>query len=307
MRRTLQAAAIRRWVQIRGPRWGAILLCALIVLDCLNFGLWSWSWRVTELRLKRPHQASTTAIFGPPRESGVARLLEAHLFGTAAPTVPVVIDAPQDLKLLGTIASSDEHKGSAIIGTGSGVPRLYAVGSLITPALRLSAVYPDHVVIDRDSATSVLRLPHFPGWDGRQGGRPPKEQLAANGSAEPGLASDTDRSFDPPPMPASGAIIRSLNFLPAIEHGKRVGMRIGTSHDGARVRQLLGINSGDVVVALNGESVADQPGGGVGELMRAINAADSVTLTVERQGQQFTIAIDPSRAGMAASAFNNFP
>ena len=182
---------------------------------------------------------------------------------------------------------------------------LYTVGTEVATGSILRAVYLDYVTIERGGATFVLRLPRFPELRGPGRLSQPSRLLAANGLIDPVASSAEEHSFDPPPMPASGAIVHSLNLLPALEHGKRIGMRVGTSQEGARIRQLLGFNSGDVVVALNGDSILAQPGTGTGALMRAINSEDTVTLTVERQGQPVTITIDASRAAQAASAFNS--
>lgn len=310
MRRVPDSKAIQRWGMASGPRVVSAICVILAVVNGVSVALNSRQLHRAGLLLVRT-PARTGAATGDARAAQIiGPLLVAHLFGQApARSAPgAAATVPMEMKLNGTLAA-EAGGGSAIISTeskrGGAAAHLYGVGSEITPGFMLSEVFADHVVVLHDDATLVLRLPQFAGGAGPRRIAAlladPRETDAAT------AASQTDHDFDPPPLPTSGAVLRSLGLRPAVVRGERIGMRVGSGSEGAKTRARLGLSAGDILVDINGDSVSSLPGGGPGALMKAINDGETATLTVQRQGQLINISIDPATADSAANIFRGAP
>ena len=91
----------------------------------------------------------------------IDRIVNAHLFGEARAASDAG-DAPQtsvSLTLAGVLALPDPKKGLAIIAPTAGSARLYTVGAAVPGGVRLHAVYPDRVLLDRGGVIESLLLP----------------------------------------------------------------------------------------------------------------------------------------------------
>src|SRR5690606_2844213 len=118
------------------------------------------------LRLLRapaePGDSSTpTALVAPELE----RI--APLFGTSVATRSDAPPPPTNLRLtlLGSFVHEDPDRSSAIIQRDSGKPERYVVGSELDSGIRLHAVYPDRVELERNGRLETLPFP------ARSGGR----------------------------------------------------------------------------------------------------------------------------------------
>jgi type II secretion system protein C len=290
------AIAVRQWLTVGGPRLIVFALGVAIAAEFVSFGL----------RLRRsgsPESPNSQSSFrAAPRNTHFDpnTILAAHLFGRSDAQTPSEGAAPAvTLTLVGVIATGQSHDGFAIIGEPNGVSHLYRVGSRTVAGSVLSEVFPDHVVLLRDETPEMLRLPHF----GRTSGV--SRVASAMQSEMSPDAGESQPSFTPPPLPTSGAVIRSLNLSPAVERGKRIGLRVvGTrTGNGSASLTALGLSAGDLVVNVNGTSLADGSPGGAGMLMRTISEGETATLGVERQGRLIEVTIDPTRADAAADLY----
>jgi type II secretory pathway component PulC len=293
VRRVPDVEIIRRWLGAQGPRIVVTALVAAVVTDGVRIGL-------TLRGPARVEPASAHAVSRPTQTGphDLDAVLSAHLFGRSdAP--PVEAAAAQTLKLIGTIATESDG-GYAIIAEANGQSHLYRAGSPVVAGAMLDAVYPDHVVLLRDGVAQTLQLPRFAIAIAAAARRRPP--AVASVTAKP---SEAAPSFTPPLLPASGAVIRSLHLHPAMRDGQPVGMRVTGTAAESRPLSLLGLSAGDLVVDVNGESVAGQPGGGVGNLMRTINAGQTATLAIERGGRLIQVQIDPARANAVADLFHS--
>lgn len=122
-------------------RWrvlsGIAVLVALALL-ALVVAYWGWRWF-----------GPAPAMVPPERVDGdpMRRIVEAHLFGTAAPAASGEA-APTlgDLKLLGVFAESG-GRGYALFRAGSRGPLFVAAGTDVAPGTRLEAVRPQGVTL----------------------------------------------------------------------------------------------------------------------------------------------------------------
>jgi len=295
---------VRSWVTVQGPRWAAIILAALIVADATKLGIRA-TRRSRDLAMERSQREMlASANKSALRGIDLSAIEEAHLFGRnahgdgrghRAPMPPI-----GSFKLTGTIVIEPAPDGYAIIAGADGVPHLYRMSSAIADDVTLAAVSRDHVVLDRAGRQEILRMPRE-----RTGGL---ELMPSQAPAQEELA-DADEHYAlppldrPPPLPTSGAVLRSLNLRPAFEHGERVGMQVGQTVAGRKPLTALGLNAGDVIVSVNGRPEGSSSLGGA--LMTSINSGQPATLAVERDGRLYEITIDPARAEEAAQLYRS--
>jgi Type II secretory pathway, component PulC len=118
-----------------------------------------------------PPAAAAAPSSQPDSENLVAGIVNAHLFGQyqapppAAPKPVNVADlanAPEthlDLTLLGILANRDAPQSSrAVISSGGGEDKPYALGQEVASGATLKAIFPDRVVLLRKGKPETLRL-----------------------------------------------------------------------------------------------------------------------------------------------------
>jgi general secretion pathway protein C len=250
----------------RGAQLAVIALLAALAIDCALILTRALS------QISVPSPAAGSARAAPPRAPvnptlELATVVNAHLFGMSG--VQAGGSAPQTtmpLILAGVIADKDPAKGQAIIGDSAAAAKLFAVGAMISGGARLSSVYGDRVLLERNGRLETLMLPHTP----------------AKGGAG---------SMAPPPATRSNALQDNATVLaglvrvqPVFNQGKLSGYRIfpGGSH-GASAFTQLGLRAGDLIVAVNGTALDDA--GRAMEVMQTLSSSASATVTVSRNGQ----------------------
>ncbi|MFM5300591.1 GspC family type II secretion system variant ExeC [Aeromonas veronii] len=240
------------------------------------------TWRLLTLaspQTSQPWQPSAVAVNGqsnPRLELGeVSRLA---LFGKAIPKAQakaaVAANAPRtqlNAQLNGVLASSDPAKSIAIIAM-SGIQNSYGVGDMIDGTqARIRQVYPDRVIIERDGRDETLML------DGEEYGKPlPQTNTAPLGSLRSELMADPSKITD------------YLNISPVQVDGRMTGYRLNPGSNPEFFNQS-GLQANDLAISINGLDLRDN--------MQAIQAmqqmagATEMTVTVERQGEQFDIYV----------------
>lgn len=165
---------------------------------------------------------------------------------------------------VGTIAVSDPQAGLAVIGDSAHTASLHAVRSEILPGIVLSAVYPDHVVIERNGQPENLALP----W-----------RSTAFGGTTAGPA----RVATPRRLTGTGAI-------PVMARAPRSSAVTGVEVFSGRDRTAfarLGLRPGDIVTAINGSGVGQR----AIDLLALLSGSDTATISVYRAGQMQQIRV----------------
>ncbi|WP_429038244.1 GspC family type II secretion system variant ExeC [Aeromonas veronii] len=254
-------------------------LALLIILAQQSAAL---TWRLLTLanpQTRQPWQPSAVAVSGqsnPRLELGeVSRLA---LFGKAIPKAQakaaVAANAPRtqlNAQLNGVLASSDPAKSIAIIAM-SGIQNSYGVGDMIdgTQAL-IRQVYPDRVIIERDGRDETLML------DGEEYGKPlPQTNTAPLGSLRSELMADP------------GKITDYLNISPVQVDGRMTGYRLNPGSNPEFFNQS-GLQANDLAISINGLDLRDNMQ--AMQAMQQMAGATEMTVTVERQGEQFDIYV----------------
>jgi type II secretion system protein C len=197
-------------------------------------------------------RGSPTAVTTPapvrarPPAFDVQPIVNAHLFGQvqqnqeSAPATP----ANANLKLTGTLATDDPHRGIAIIGE-PGKSQIYSVGESLDGA-SLSQVYRDHVILERNGSFESLFLPRA---------LAPKQASATPKGPRVWGKFETNSPID-------------------ANAGFPLGIRVVPGADRARFMNS-GLMGGDIVVAVNGakfDSDAD------GDIWKHVPSGSTVTV-----------------------------
>jgi general secretion pathway protein C len=216
----------------------------------------------------------------------LASIVNAHLFGVARisgdPNAAPATSA--NLVLAGTLAGVDPEQGWAIIGADAQAAHVYATGVTLPGGTRLVAVYPDRVILDRNGVRESLSLPRL---SGAAGAAPVAYQPVG---AQPGSLVDSVRELLSQNQTAVNDILRPQ---PVFAGGQLRGYRVYPGRSRGQFAKL-GLQPGDLVTAVNGAAL-DDPNRAL-ETLRGIGAGPAVTLTIDRNGQQQQLAVDPSAA-----------
>ncbi|MCX7127007.1 MAG: GspC family type II secretion system variant ExeC [Aeromonas sp.] len=258
-----------------------IFLVLLLMLAQQSAAL---TWRLLTLaspQTSQPWQpvpVATASQSGPRLELGeISRLA---LFGKAIPkaqakAAAVAANAPRtqlNAQLNGVLASSEPAKSIAIIAM-SGIQNSYGVGDMIDGTqARIRQVFSDRVIIERDGRDETLML------DGEEYGKP----LPQTGNAAPLSALRSELMTDP------GKITDYLNISPVQVDGRMTGYRLNPGTHPEFFNQS-GLQANDLAISINGLDLRDNMQ--AMQAMQQMAGATELTVTVERQGEQFDIYV----------------
>jgi general secretion pathway protein C len=229
-----------------------------------------------------------------------------HLFGNTPSRPGSGNGAPAttlSLILRGTIAELDPKSGLAVIADAQGVEHAYRVGEDVAAGARLSAVYPDRVVLMREGAEETLRLP-------RDRNLAPTDVVRQTPATSSSRAT-TGRRTDAPASASQAAtqtvkaptdwqqtaahlrqnpdeLMKRIQIVPVLDGGKLTGVRLSAGADAALINQI-GLRPGDVVTSVNGMPVDSFARGE--EIMSNLKNSSSVRVTVLREGKPTEITV----------------
>ncbi len=259
----------------------ALLTVALVIVLAAQFA--SLLWRALGSN-------GADALLSPVVDVGAApavdlgSIVNAHLFGIASMTGdPNAAPATSaNLALVGTLAGLDPGQGWAIIGASAQAARVYVTGATLPGGTKLLAVYPDRVILDRNGARESLALP----------------RLSANAGATPvayrpadtqsGSLADSVRELMAQDQSAVSELLRPQ---PVFAGGQLRGYRVYPGRNRGQFAKL-GLQPGDLVTAVNGAQL-DDPNRGL-DTLRGVGMGAPVTLTIDRNGQQQQLTVDPA-------------
>lgn len=283
-------------------RYGRWLPSALSLLFAILIG-----WALAGLLWAMvPAPESTAWSPSPPQAAGpqqrnqgpnIAAITGAHLFGQyQAPSVPqtqALIDAPDtslNLTLTGILAATEKVGSRALIAQGNSDEQPYSVEDQISRGVELQAIFPDRVILSRNGKLETLRLDKDkPSSFTPASYEAPVEVAEGNvrtitGTEAYELAQIRETLLADPSQAAN-----YLRVQPARIGGEMRGYRIYPG----RNRQLFstaGLRPGDLVTGVNGVNL-DDPGRAL-QLLGDLSTASSLSVTVERGGNQQTINVN---------------
>ncbi|MBW2939612.1 type II secretion system protein N [Zhongshania aquimaris] len=225
----------------------------------------------------------------------VQSLLAVPLFGTPPVTPVAATESEKDLRrstlkitVIGLVAGSDE-RGVAVLRHGSKT-KAYSVGEKIEVpgSVRLLGVFSEYIIIENNRKREKIELDK-------------KSQLAGISSAASPSADDngTVNLNKPEIQELIGdardtvqnsplTLARFFSATPVNENGRLIGYEVKPGRD-KRLFDQLSLEPGDVVLSVNGQSVADlQPQ----ELFKLMQTTTSFELLVQRADTILTKRFD---------------
>jgi general secretion pathway protein C len=234
------------------------------------------AWMITGAFGAR-HEGSRASEALPQAISPFEIIQSARLFGTleggSTPSSAVAPVSTQGLVLVGVLASTDPQGGRAIIGESAGLARVYAIGATLPGGSRLAEVYPDRVMLDRGGSLETLPLP-------RQGGTPGAVSAGA-------MTPDTLPSAEG--ASSGDDLANAIRWQAVMRSDKPSGVRVYPGSDAQRFTSL-GLQSGDLILAINDAPLADQANGE--QFLKTLAGAPQARLTIERNGRTETLTVD---------------
>jgi len=296
----LPQSALQNWLQPEHSGQLAKLVNLLLVI-WLAWLLARLSWFILPEPEVEPIPQS--AVVAAPVQRQQARIDERqiaswHLFGVAGEEKPVkvvpVADAPETrlkLTLRGLFASDDSAGGRAIIGDPKGKEESYAVGDPVPGGAKLSEIYPDRVILERNGRYETLRLPKDRSSASSRAGRT-AASTSTGGSGAGQAAAFTKYRNEVKQNPA--AFLNYVRATPARENGKFIGFRLQAGKKRGALKEL-GLEPGDIVTSINSVKI-DSPAKGM-KAMQALGEGESVNVTLLRGGQEVSKSLTlPSAA-----------
>lgn len=227
----------------------------------------------------RSHEAPITApnVAAPATDSTptlLASLKNAALFGqVGSADQPIVATSATHLSLAGVIAETDPAAGQAIIADSGSPAKVYRVGSTLPGNIVLRGVHADHVILDRGGTLERLDLPR---------------QLTPGSSLDP-AATNPALGAAPQALNTDTGLANVIRWQAVIRGGQSPGIRVYPGAD-ARAFTRLGLEAGDLIVAINDAPLSDQANGDA--FLRSLSGVPQASLTIERAGRTQNILVD---------------
>lgn len=301
----MRAANMHQWIErmraaLAHPRLpDAVSLVLVVVLGWQLAGL-TWAALPAPASARIP-AASAPEASGSGSDTGeapTARLARLHLFGEPPAdddrkrSPETETDAPEtqlNLSLMGVYAPG-ETGGLAIIATGGGPEKVYAVGDTIAGSARITGIFADRVVLRRDGRAETLRMQLAKAPSGQA-----NREAQTRGEEQSGGIIERARALRERIRQNPLELARMVRFQPYVEDGELVGFRIQPRSDEAQLLEEAGIRPSDVVTRVNGIPLNDRAQGN--RALRELRDASVINVTILRDGRSEQLSIPLGNPG----------
>ena len=214
-----------------------------------------------------------------------------HVFGVAGEAKPApkaaAVEAPDTslkLTLRGVFASDEAGRARAIVGDPRGKEDHYAVGDPLPGGAKLSEIYPDRIILERNGRYETLRLPKERTSAVLQDNEPDRAGVGDNASKVAAFTKYRNEITQNPSV-----FMNYVRATPARSgDGKFIGFRLQAGRERGALKEL-GLQPGDIVTSINGVQI-DSPAKGM-KAMQALGEGDNVSVTLLRAGQETALSL----------------
>jgi len=275
---------------------------ALVLVVLLGWQLAGLTWAAlpapATARMPAANVTESTSGAGATGEAPTARLARLHLFGEPPAdgdrdrSPETETDAPEtqlNLTLMGVYAPG-ESGGLAIIATGGGPEKVYAVGDTIAGSARITGIFEDRVVLRRGGQAETLRMELAKVRSG-----PSNRQAETRDAGGGGGIVERARALRERLRQNPLELARMVRFQPYVEDGELVGFRIQPRSDDAQLLEEAGIRPSDVVTRVNGIPLNDRAQGN--RALRELRDASMINVTILRDGRSERLSIPLGNPG----------
>jgi general secretion pathway protein C len=225
-------------------------------------------------------------------------IANAHLFGEASSeSVDAAAPPPEEtenleetrlsLTLKGTIAAIGSDESYAIIADQADDEKVYGVGDSIPGGATLHAVYADRVILNENGDLKALNLPRE-----FADGAPVARRSATRVSR---VAAGNNRSIQNVVSQNVTKLADVIRPTPYFVAGQQQGYRVYPGRDRKQFA-ALGLRPGDLIKDIDGASLSDPQQ--AMEIFENLGTADSVSVTVERNGQPEVLVLRTSQLNL---------
>jgi general secretion pathway protein C len=220
--------------------FGTTLVVALVLVLAWQLAYWTWAFVAAA--------SAPSAAASAPAEVDLAAI--ARLFGATAPSAAST--SVEGLALKGVVAPTPGVAASAIFAPRAGKDLSVFIGGDVSPGVKLVEVHPDHVIVARAGARERIDLqaPHsVAGGSPRLGARTRgfRINVSRSGANRYSLSRhELDEALRDPSQ---------LEYLGQIGMPPGGGVRLDAAPAGSLAAKL-GLQPGDVIKKVNGQSVA---------------------------------------------------
>ncbi|MBF0134856.1 MAG: hypothetical protein H7833_15705 [Magnetococcus sp. DMHC-1] len=181
-----------------------------------------------------------------------------------------------EIQIIGIFFSEGPgNNGRALIKTGPDEERTYRVDEQISGGIRIKKILTDHVILERDGQSEILRLPKsaLSANQVGQGKNPAQSQKKTSSS------SDLLRKLRDQLRLSPESVLEMVRIDPYYVGGKFEGFKLQPGKDAGFLKQF-GLEAGDVVFEVNDVQMTD-PLKGM-EAMAQLASAHAISLRVKR-------------------------
>ncbi len=169
------------------------------------------------------------------------------------------------------LRATDGGAGSAIIKTQDGGQKLVMIGDTVVPGVRLSAVYPDRLEVNRAGIREAIYM------------TPQRARQDTGGENPPAPATVAGQ-----PRATSGFDLANIELSPVRRDRRIIGFRLPDPLPLLLVGS--GLEAGDVLTSVNGEPLASFER--LQEVGEQIVGSDRLSLEIERRGEQRQLSVN---------------
>lgn len=193
---------------------------------------------------------------------------------------------PRTLVLIDTSPGQGPRDGTARLGTDPRNPQTYVVGALLLNGVRLTEVYRDYVVLERDRESTRLYV------QGRAtNGAAQNSPLTVVERAPSSLSTASSANAPAGDDPRTAAVTTYIRPNPVFDGEQLRGFAVYPGGQPAEFSKL-GLQSGDVITAINSVGVAD--GEQIMGLLEQVIGGSAVDVTIQRSDEVRHIILDGS-------------
>jgi general secretion pathway protein C len=256
---------------------GNLVVAALVIL--LGWQLAHWTWVFV---------APGPVAAVPDGAPGVNLAAVARLFGAGPPASSSAAASTSGLRLKGVIAPDQGSAASAIFSTGAGKDIAVFVDREVQPGVKLVEVKPDYVIVARAGDRERIDL------DTRRASAAPASSAGRVVGFRINVAKSSANNFSLSRKELDDALRdpNQLGYLGQIGMPPGGGVRMDAAPNGS-LAQKLGLQPGDVIKKVNGQSVASP--GDLARLYQQFATLATIQAEVQRGGAtvQLSYAIQP--------------
>jgi len=255
--------------------FGTLVMVALVVVLAWQLAYWTWNFLA-------PPSASAP---GPGRSDPVDLAVAARLFGGTAASPS---GSSSGLRLKGVVAPTPGVAASAIFSTGAARDISVFLGAEVRPGVTLVEVHPEYAVVSRAGVHERIDLEARKSLAASTRG----PSRAAGFKLNVSRSGQTSFKFSRKELDEALRDPNQLNYLGQIGVPPGGGVRMEAAPPGS-LAQKLGLQPGDIIKRVNGQSVASP--GDLARLYQQFATLSSIQAEVLRAGMtvQLSYAIQP--------------